>query len=891
MGSIYVIGYFGHNNLGDCQYELTFDYIIKKYLENYSVNFIECDKLSNTKFKDTDIILVGGGDILNDYFIDKIIDTFKAKPNKIIAVSVGIPYTSILNTNKLCILDYIFIRTKQDLPILKSHFNSERIMYLPDLSYFLNTMTNNKISKIDSIRTLKTKSNITICNNGSKIITICLSRHIYNEKYKENYNSIVNGIAQYISGLITQNYHIILLPFNTNIGYPDENDILINNDVIFALHNISVSEKVIKSGLDYIMNYTKYMTIIDRLLDAFDVNYILSISHLVIPMRFHACLFSIFNNIPILPLFTTRKIYNLLLDIKWNDYYQMPVNELDIPLSLDINVLMQKTMALESSFIERVSELNYINTFVFGREMTSIIGKLIHIIKTPYDKIYKDQTIVHFVSNSDIIKNLYKKIDKLINYKGYTYLHDISDEKTQDLLVSIVSYHLAGKNINSMYNHGLKYKMFKIDYNYNDEWLWIINDFKSKYKPVTLESNINGLFNINYLDQIDYSGVHRSGWQYVFENISYLHDDNHPLLLDMYLDRTFIWNSEINEILNFIPYKKDWIGFIHHTFDTSFSKNNCYTLFENQLFIKSLKCCKGLFVLSRYLQKQIQDYLVSKKINVKVYYIMHPTDTSVKLFTFKNFVENNDKKILHIGGWLRDTYSFYNVNTTDVKYKKRFTATKKYPINKWVLKGKHMNNYFPETTFLNLFYNTLKSKNNTVEENANISNANVNTFQQLQEPDEDLQYISSCISTGSFSINDINNNWYKCLFTDVKKKIMSVNFINHLSNNEFDEILTKNIVFLNLIDASATNTVIECIVRNTPIIINKHPAIVELLGEPYPLFYENNLEYNEMINVVQSLISNGNAIESASIYLSKIKNDNFSIETFKTKFIQILKSL
>ena len=884
--NINVIGYFGHNNLGDCQYEQTFEYIRHKYLQDYSINFIECDQLPNKTFNETDIILVGGGDLLNDYFIDKIIDAFKGRPNKIIAVSVGIPYTSILNSNKLCILDYIFVRTKQDLQLLKGHFNSERIMFLPDLSYFLNSIGGNRKSKIDSIRTLQNKTNISIINNASKIITICLSRHIYSDKYKDNYNSIIDNLATYISGLITQNYHVILLPFNTSELNTDENDVIVNNDVLLALNKSS--EKVVRSGLDYKMDHTKYMTIIDKKLEPLDVNYILSISHLVVSMRFHGCLMSIFNNIPILPLFTTRKITNLLLDIKWNDYYQLPVNSDDIPITLDSTILMQKTMALESSFTERVSELNYINTFVFGKEMTNTIGKLINIIKTPYDKIYKDQQVTHFVSNNDIINNLYTKLNKLVQYKGYKCLNEVTDEKNQNLFISIVSYHLAGKNINSIYNHGLKEKMFKLDYNYKEEWLWILTDYKNNCKPVTLESNTNGLFNINYLDQIDYSGVHRSGWQYVFENISYLHDDNHPLLLDMYLDRTFIWNSEINEILNFIPYKKDWIGFIHHTFDTSFSKNNCYALFDNQLFIKSLKCCKGLFVLSKYLQKQIQDFLLKKKMNVNVYYIMHPTDTNVKLFTFKSFIDNNEKKILHIGGWLRDTYSFYNIKTTDIKYKKRLTATKKYPINKWIIKGKHMNNYFPETTFLNTFYNTLKS---------NIKIINGSNVSTCQESDVDLQCISQpcisqpSISSGTYSIDNINNNWYKNLFSDVKNKINSINFINHLSNSEFDDILTKNIVFLNLVDASATNTVIECIVRNTPIIINKHPAIVELLGESYPLFYENNLDYNEMINKVQVLISDGNAIEKASIYLSNIKSDIFSISVFQARFIQLLSSL
>jgi hypothetical protein len=796
-------------------------------------------------------------------------------------------------------------------------------MYLPDLSYFLNSIAiNTKINQIDTLRMIQKKLNIKISNKGSKIITMCLSRHIYHEGYTNNYTNIIKSISEYIAQIIVENYHVMLLPFNTNKDCDFENDIIVNNDILQCLKEV------------YKLDYTKYMTVIDKTLEPCDVNSLLSISYMVIPMRFHACLLSIYNNIPILPIFTTRKITNLLLDIKWTDYYKLPTNEHDIPVSLSSETLMEKTKSLITNYNIRVNDLNKTNTYFFGKDMTSMITRFINLINMPYDKIYKDKPIIHFVSNSDIIKNLYEKIINLIEYKGFKELHNI-DEKTKNLIVSIVSYHLAEKNINSSYNYGLKEKMFLPNYNYIEEWLWILNDNNSKCKPITLESNTNGLFNINYLDQIDYSGVHRSGWQYVFENISYLHDDNHPLLLDMYLDRTFTWNSEINEILNFIPYKKSWIGFIHHTFDTSFSKNNCYTMFENPLFIESLKCCKGLFVLSRYLLKLTKDYLQLRNIKVPVFYIMHPTDIQVEKFTITKFINNNEKKLLHIGGWLRDIYSFYdlNIQCINVKYKKLFNFTKKYNIEKYALKGKHMNNYYPESTFLHCLYHTLQTNNNNNCQGNVSGQFQGNVSSQCEDQDQCQGNVScnvsdniignvscnvsdniignvSCnvsdniIGNVSCNVSDniignvscqgldkINNNWYRHLFSDFKNKILSVKFINHLTDSQFDSILTNNIVFLNLIDASATNTVIECIVRNTPIIINKHPAIIELLGDNYPLFYKDKMNYNEITNAVRLLISDGNAIENASIYLSKINNEIFSINTFQSSFTQLLKQV
>jgi len=57
----------------------------------------------------------------------------------------------------------------------------------------------------------------------------------------------------------------------------------------------------------------------------------------------------------------------------------------------------------------------------------------------------------------------------------------------------------------------------------------------------------------------------------------------------------------------------------------------------------------------------------------------------------------------------------------------------------------------------------------------------------------------------------------------------------------YDELLSRNFVFADIIDATANNTVVECIVRNTPILVNPLPAVVEYLGREYP-FYFNSLE-------------------------------------------------
>lgn len=60
--------------------------------------------------------------------------------------------------------------------------------------------------------------------------------------------------------------------------------------------------------------------------------------------------------------------------------------------------------------------------------------------------------------------------------------------------------------------------------------------------------------------------------------------------------------------------------------------------------------------------------------------------------------------------------------------------------------------------------------------------------------------------------------------------------VQHLENEQYDSLLVENIAFAWLYDANANNLVVECIARATPLLINPLPAVVEYLGEAYPLY-------------------------------------------------------
>jgi len=94
---------------------------------------------------------------------------------------------------------------------------------------------------------------------------------------------------------------------------------------------------------------------------------------------------------------------------------------------------------------------------------------------------------------------------------------------------------------------------------------------------------------------------------------------------------------------------------------------------------------------------------------------------------------------------------------------------------------------------------------------------------------------------------------------------------------EYDEYLSKNIVFIDLFDAAANNTVLECIVRKTPIIVNKIPGVIDYLGEDYPLYFSD-------LEDVPALLSEEKLLE-AHEYLKKMDCADVEIEYFIKKLM------
>ena len=284
------------------------------------------------------------------------------------------------------------------------------------------------------------------------------------------------------------------------------------------------------------------------------------------------------------------------------------------------------------------------------------------------------------------------------------------------------------------------------------------------------------------------------------------------------------------------------------------------------------------------------------------------------MFTPKQFTLTIKKKIIQIGAWMRN---LNGINKLNVNNSSLF-------LDKYVLVGKKMDSYYVIDENNNDIDNLSDSindnhindnhiNNNDINvnhindnniNNNNINDNNINNNDINDNNINDNNVNNSDINDNDINDNDINDNNINdndindsdifistcsniSLSRDnISRKIhiyKNVHIIKHLENNEYDKLLSENLVFLNLIDASAVNTVLECIVRNTPIYVNRLPALEEILGNKYPLFYNNIDEVSDMLTF--------DYIEKAYYYLKNLDKNKFKIDYFIKKFKETLKDV
>lgn len=107
-----------------------------------------------------------------------------------------------------------------------------------------------------------------------------------------------------------------------------------------------------------------------------------------------------------------------------------------------------------------------------------------------------------------------------------------------------------------------------------------------------------------------------------------------------------------------------------------------------------------------------------------------------------------------------------------------------------------------------------------------------------------------------------------------------VEVVDTLTEAEYDELLSRSVVFLRLHDASACNTVLECAARGTPVIVNKLPALEEVLGTGYPGFYTDSGVGSAWAERAAALVDSDDTVARISRYLGGLDKRKLALEAF-----------
>lgn len=421
---------------------------------------------------------------------------------------------------------------------------------------------------------------------------------------------------------------------------------------------------------------------------------------------------------------------------------------------------------------------------------------------------------------------------------------------------------------------------------------------------------IKAAVNLNHFPQGNFAGLHRSGWAYVTQALTLLQKD-YGITTDLYCDRTFGWSSDLLAFKGSIPYTQDWIGFLHHGRDETYSSYSIDQIFRNPHFIASLKSCRALVVLSAHLKAIVESLLKPYNTHneldqLQVWTLHHPTELVLPTsqFSMETFLANPQKGVYQVGSWYRESYSIYNLPLDE------FTNT--LGLKKYHLQAAHSDRYFRPRHFFQVIENSLAAEEQRVlrkeEQVLCRDDGQIGLFESLSNNQEDPQegqeemmisrdpyygenaggemimcrdlndhstmVTTKIVTTGSRLTNVYSNGALQLL----KKNDESVTVVPTVTNEMFDVIMKSNIIFLHLTDASAVNTLIEAIVRCTPVLVNPLPAVVEMLGVDYPFYYTKG--FNEAASKLGDL----NQIKKTYEYLYNMDKSQFDIKTFMEEF-------
>ena len=930
---VLALGFFDRGNFGDELYKSV-------YADRLSAQDIEftCMSLEDMKREPHvpvcyDGVCVGGGDILNTYFMRSLAPKLESFKGTKIALSVGVPFESCIHYVDL--FDYVILRAQADEVTVKARIGEEHVACFPDMVYTLGVPRTIGLPFVVSPRR----------------IGIFLSRPIFAGGQNRHYRRVVKAIARNLDD-VCKAYPaavLYLIPFNT-FESQEENDSILNAEVS-ALCCASERIKVVREEHWDQRAYQKWFGAIDA----------------AVCMRYHAAVLSMMFEVPFVALVSTRKMRTLLEDNSMQDHgCAMTVDpHTNAPTELESGAVAE---ALTRVLSRRSGSV----AVGFPQTQQQFVALVRRLLRSRHHRTsgavsLSDRARMAMVSR--VIEALAwrsglsptRAASLLSGKKTGTATAELKGMSPMGLAM-LVCYHVTG-NADAPYVYGLSKSLMSDDCDVKGAVEWIMRDHYLTGSVRPLPRGERGArVTFSSMHRQLYKGLHRSGWHYAMQGLLKYHDDTgRSVMCDTYMDRTFHWASDVLIAEGVIPYRRPWIGILHHTSDTAFSRHNCTDMFESPALLASLPQCTAIITLSLALQREVRTLLRTHGFGgVSVFALVHPTEhvPETSEFTMGKFERNPHRHVIQIGAWLRDPFAIYKLHL-------RERTDHSAGVVKAVLHGRHMDNCVkPAGNLAQLgamtghLYDAAGSDEWVMCRDTVGSMCRDGGGSMCRDSGQWMcrdgggsmcrdsgQWMcrdgggsmcrdavgsmcrdgggSMCRDSGQWMCRDARwsmcrsgimsrdlagmmcremggtmcrssewalagqagerrgNKYVQGMLRSLHDTEKSVKVLPLCDDEAYDKLLAENIVFLCLLDASAVNTVLECIVRNTPIVINRLPALEEFLGLDYPLFYEDFHEAADLIGDMET-------IRRGHHHLKGLDKQIFTLDSFCSGFEGVL---
>ena len=775
---VWVLGYYDRGNTGDEMYKFAFRRLLcdmnrSHTKENVKLHFVCMDDLTTIP-SHVQVVICGGGDIINDYFMEKAVRILKGYTGRVYAISVGIPYQTDATKRYLTLFDHVFVRSRGDYAIACSEIGKKNVTLMGDLCYLVKDSMDHSTNQNQSI--IKNRNKKAASNGDPKVykLGLCLAQpQILKEK--EGGKDILHNLATMIKNLTyslgNDFIELYLIPYNIFKKNPEECDIGANDEL----------EKELKAqGTDTFVKIFNVKT----MTKPYQIAELTMRMTATVCMRYHS---AVFSKNPIL-IGNSPKMRRWAADRDMKVISPYRVDNPQLSNVVHIALIFEDSVLQRKANIPKNIPIDYLHRVLFIKpnHQRSLLVPQRTVIRYTFDEVL---SYAYATKNAHLVSYL---LTGSVNSKMVWGLNEA----------------LITRNKTGIYE--------AIKYVYEDETEKLLNSqmqIKSgrEYCPNVQIDRSLGRFQMH--PDLGFESYHRTGWPWVTKGLLNAACNSSPddPFLDPYVDKTFHWGCTCFETLGLIPYRKPWYGILHHTFMEECGPFNCTTLFEKNVFIESLASCICLVTLSEHLAKQVRLALQQIKMDhVRVHSVPHPAtpvENTSHMWSLSKWLST--KNVIQIGDWMRDKKAIYQLKLQPKQY----------------------------------FHKILLDPSSSSSSSSS----------------SELVCGATVVLTPSDYIRG------------------GVEVIQYLDSKRYDEVLSCSVVFLKLLDASAVNTVLECIMRHTPVVVNRLPALEEVLGVNYPGFYDTFAEASVIIESVTRLMYCHMQLET----LQKLKlNKKLSLEFF-----------